>query len=76
MSRVTGIAGMGFPHHITQRDNYRQEVFLDDTDIQQHLFWKEECTSKYHLSIIAYCFMQNHVYLGVPAFIKRLGKIF
>ena len=30
---------VGFPHHITQRGNYRQRVFEGDDDYRQYLEW-------------------------------------
>jgi putative transposase len=29
----------GFPHHITQRENRRQQTFFDDEDYQAYLGW-------------------------------------
>jgi len=31
MPRIARIVAAGYPHHITQRRNYRQKIFSDDT---------------------------------------------
>lgn len=65
MARIARIIAVGLPHHITQRGNYKQVVFFDDADRQQYLYWIQEYSAKYNLSMIAYCLMQNHVHFVV-----------
>ena len=75
MPRIARIVAVGLPHHITQRGNYRQEVFLDDSDRRQYLFWIQEYSLKYHLSILAYCLMSNHVhFIAIPQEEDSLAK--
>jgi len=31
------LTNYGHPHHITQRGNYRQKIFADDTDRRKYL---------------------------------------
>jgi len=77
MPRIARIVAVGLPHHITQRGNYKQNVFLDDSDKRQYLSWIEECSSKYGLSILAYCLMNNHVhFIGIPSKENSLAKTF
>lgn len=67
MPRVARIVTVGLPHHITQRGNYGQNIFLDDNDRRQYIAWIEEYSKKYKLSIVAYCLMQNHVhFIAIP----------
>ncbi len=77
MPRIARVVAVGLPHHITQRGNYRQDVFLDVDDRRQYLFWIQEYSIKYGLSILAYCLMQNHVhFIAVPAKENSLAKTF
>jgi putative transposase len=53
----------GYPHHITQRGNRRQQTFFGENDYKLYKallgFWCE----KSGLEIWAYCLMPNHVHL-------------
>ena len=67
MPRIARVVAVGLPHHVTQRGNYRQEVFVNDYDREKYLVWFNECSSKYGLSVLAYCLMSNHVhFVAVP----------
>ena len=50
-------------HHVTQRGNYRQEIFEDDDDFRQYLAWLKEYSRKYKIDILAYCLMTNHIHI-------------
>lgn len=77
MSRIARVVAVGFPHHITQRGNYRQDVFLDAHDRKQYLTWVREYSIKYGLSILAYCLMQNHVhFIAIPDRYDSLARVF
>lgn len=77
MPRIARIVGVGLPYHITQRGNYKQQVFLDDTDKRQYLFWLQEYSQKFGLSILAYCLMPNHVhFIAIPENKEALAKTF
>lgn len=62
MPRIKRIVAVGYPHHITQRGNYQQPVFEQDSDYSQYLEWLEKYSEKYSLHIWAYCLMTNHVH--------------
>jgi putative transposase len=52
-----------YPHHIVQRGNKRQSVFLERAD---YLFYLNELhfyAEKYQVEIICYCIMTNHLHL-------------
>ena len=67
MSRTARAVAQGFPHHITQRGNYRQVIFSERADYEQYLSWLKTYAAKYSLKIWAYCLMQNHVhFVAVP----------
>ena len=77
MPRIARVVAPGIPHHITQRGNYRQNIFLDDTDRVRYLTWLREDSEKYGLKIIAYCLMHNHVhYIAIPEREDSLAKTF
>jgi putative transposase len=63
MPRFARIIAPGLPHHITQRGNYRQDVFTDDDDRSQYLYLIGDYSKKYGLSILSYCLMFNHIHL-------------
>jgi putative transposase len=77
MPRIARVVAIDQPHHITQRGNYRQDVFLDEEDRRQYLSWIQEYSSEYGLSILAYCLMQNHVhFVAIPHREDSLAKTF
>jgi putative transposase len=77
MPRISRAIAIGYPHHITQRGNYRQVVFTDADDYSQYLKWLGQCASKYGLEIWAYCLMPNHVhFIGVPNADDSLSRTF
>ncbi|MCX5697585.1 MAG: transposase [Candidatus Omnitrophica bacterium] len=77
MPRIGRVVAVGLPHHITQRGNYQQDVFLEPDDRRQYLSWIREYSLKYSLSILVYCLMQNHVhFIAIPNEIDSLAKTF
>ena len=74
MARVVGV---GLPHHVTQRGNYRQEIFNNDSDRERYLLWLAEYARKNDLSVLAYCLMCNHVhFVVVPGREDSLARTF
>lgn len=77
MPRISRIVAAGYPHHITQRGNYRQAVFTDDADYSRYLELMSTFAPKYGLSIWAYCLMPNHVhFIAVPDRQESLARTF
>ena len=77
MPRIARAVAVGYPHHITQRGNYRQTVFEKDEDYLQYLEWLKLYSKRYSLKIWAYCLMQNHVhFIAVPMEPDSLAKSF
>jgi len=67
MPRIARVVIPGVPHHITQRGNRGEDVFLTDAGRRRYLALLEEYAPKHGLSILAYCLMTNHVHLvAVP----------
>jgi len=77
MPRVARITAIGYPHHVTQRGNYRQRVFKSQNDYKQYLSWLKEYSDKNALDIWAYCLMPNHVhFICVPQNSDSLARTF
>jgi len=67
MARMARAVAPGFPHHITQRGNRRQQTFFNEEDYKAYLALMSEWCLKYHVEIWAYCLMPNHIHLiAVP----------
>lgn len=77
MPRIGRVVVVGLPHHITQRGNYRQDVFTGTDDRKQYLAWIQEYSLKYSLSVLAYCLMRNHVhFIAIPTRDDSLAATF
>ena len=77
MPRIARVVAVGYPHHITQRGNYRQRIFSDDTDHKKYISILKEESKRYSLIILAYCLMPNHVhFIGVPEKEDSMAKVF
>jgi len=67
MARKARIILPGYPHHITQRGNYKQKIFSSEDDYSCYLKWLQEYSKKYKLLLLSYCLMPNHVhFITVP----------
>ena len=63
-------------HHITQRGNYRKDIFEEDQDFCQYLTWLNEYSEKYDVAIYAYCLMSNHIHIiASPGSEESFGKM-
>ncbi|OGW77137.1 MAG: hypothetical protein A3I73_02970 [Omnitrophica bacterium RIFCSPLOWO2_02_FULL_45_16] len=77
MPRIARLVVPDHPHHITQRGNYRQEIFKDDADRKQYLEFISYYSKKYHLEILSYCIMSNHVhFIATPKKEDSLALVF
>jgi len=76
MPRNARIVGPGYPHHVTQRGNNREKVFLDRQDHEKYLSLLGTYSKKKEVSLLAYCLMPNHVHLLVrPSEDEGLAKM-
>jgi putative transposase len=67
MPRSARVVFEGVVHHITQRGNYRQNIFEDSADRKKYIEFVSEYSRKYQMKIYAYCLMTNHVhFLAAP----------
>ena len=77
MPRHSRIVIPDIPHHITQRGNYRQDIFKSDSDYEKYSLWFNEYAAKYKLDVLAYCLMSNHVhFIVVPGKEETLARVF
>ena len=76
MPRIARTVVQGFPHHVVQRGNNREEVFLSDEDKGVYLFLLKTYSEKWSSTILCYCLMPNHVHLLVrPSSEESLQKM-
>lgn len=71
MPRLARLIVLEYPHHVTQRGNYRQDVFLDDSDRRRYLMLLADYSKKFRLTILSYCLMNNHVHFIVIHYDKN-----
>jgi putative transposase len=75
MARQARIVIPGVAHHVTQRGNYRQDVFFTDDDRRVYLSFLRESAQRHGLAVSAYCLMTNHVHLvATPEREESLAK--
>ncbi len=68
MSRLPRIIVPGIPHHVTQRGNRRQRIFMEDDDYALYRDWLAQACRSNGVEVWSYCLMPNHVHLIlVPA---------
>lgn len=82
MARLPRLTVPGYPHHVIQRGNNRQPVFVDDQDRQTLLDLLAEYAQRYKVAIHAWVLMDNHFHLlatpetadGLPLMMQALGR--
>jgi putative transposase len=75
MSRQARVVVEGVPHHVTQRGNNRQDIFLADEDRHFYLKTLREKSEQFGLTITGYCLMTNRIHLiAVPRHPDSLAK--
>ena len=82
MARLPRLALAGYPHHLIQRGNNRQPIFLDREDFQRMLVLLDESARKFQIALHAYVLMDNHFHLlatpqtqdGLPLFMQAVGR--
>jgi putative transposase len=76
MARTARLAVPGYPHHLIQRGNNRQAVFVDADDRARYLGMLREVLREQGVALHAYVLMDNHVHLlvspGEGAALSRL----
>lgn len=75
MARLPRIDAAGYPHHVIQRGNNRQAVFVDEADYRRYLLLLQESAAAHSVAVHAYVLMTNHVHLLVtPEIHPALSK--
>jgi|WetSurMetagenome_2_1015567.scaffolds.fasta_scaffold610941_1 putative transposase len=75
MARIARVVIPGCPHHVIQRGNRRLKVFFSDADKALYLRLMIQQAGKHHISIWAYCLMDNHVHMvAVPVTKNDLAR--
>ena len=71
------MVAVGAPHHVTQRGNGRQDVFLSDGLRRVYLELLTEHAAGNGLRVLAYCVMTNHVHVvAIPESERSLANTF
>lgn len=65
MARLPRLVLPGYPYHVTQRGNRRQQVFFEDADYVLYRDLLAEAAQRAGAEIWAYCLMPNHVHVIV-----------
>jgi putative transposase len=75
MARKARVVAAGVPHHVTQRGNNRQDVFLTDDDRRYYLSLLSDRSQQAGLRLLGYCLMTNHVHLvAIPTRTDSLAR--
>jgi putative transposase len=76
MARLPRLIVPNQPHHVIQRGNNRQHIFLDDEDYLNFLKWMREAARLFKVAIHAFVLMPNHIHLLVsPGDTSGLAKM-
>jgi putative transposase len=76
MARLPRLIAPGLPHHLIQRGNNRQPIFLDEVDCARYLDDLADLARAHDLAIHAYVLMANHAHLlATPAGDDTLGRL-
>ncbi len=63
MPRAARIVVPGVPHHVTQRGNRQQAIFVRDDDWGAYKGLLAAACKRYDVGCLAWCLMPNHVHL-------------
>lgn len=82
MARLPRLTLPGYPHHIIQRGNNRQMIFVDTQDFAAMLALLAENAQKFAVAVHAYVLMDNHFHLlatpatadALPLMMQAVGR--
>lgn len=76
MARLPRLVLANQPHHVLQRGNNRQDIYLDQLDYQQYLLYLRDAARQFKVAVHAYVLMPNHVHLlATPSDATGLAKM-
>jgi putative transposase len=82
LARLPRLTLQGYPHHLIQRGNNRQLIFLSSADYQFMLSLLLEQAKKFEVAVHSYVLMGNHFHLlatpqsdtGLPQMMQAVGR--
>jgi putative transposase len=82
MARQPRLTLPGYPHHVIQRGNNKQAIFVTAADYRVLLDLLQENAKKFEVAIHAYVLMSNHFHLlatpqtvdGLPKMMQAVGR--
>lgn len=82
MARLPRLTVAGYPHHVIQRGNNRQPIFVDLQDFETMLALLTDNAQKSGVAVHAYVLMDNHFHLlatpatadGLPQMMQAVGR--
>ncbi|MEA3395550.1 MAG: transposase [Pseudomonadota bacterium] len=82
MARLPRLTVPGYPHHVIQRGNNRQPIFVSQADYAFFLDLLDEYSRKFDVAIHAYVLMGNHFHLlvtpqtdtALPQMMQAIGR--
>lgn len=82
MARLPRLTLAGQPHHVIQRGNNRQVIFMDEPDREMMLALIAETAPRLDVALHAYVLMPNHFHLlatpstveGLPQLMQAVGR--
>ncbi len=82
MARLPRLTLADMPHHVIQRGNNRQPIFVDRADHERLLALLAENAVRFGIALHAYVLMDNHFHLlatpdsttGLPQFMQSVGR--
>ncbi len=82
MARLPRLTIPGYPHHVIQRGNNRQPIFVDAADRDHMLVLLAEHAHQFKVALHAYVLMDNHLHLlatpetadGLPSLMQAVGR--
>lgn len=82
MARLPRLTLAGQPHHVIQRGNNRQAIFVDRADRQVFLQLLGENAQRFGIALHAYVLMDNHFHVlatpstadGLPQWMQAVGR--
>ena len=82
MARLPRLTLADMPHHVIQRGNNRQVIFVDRADHERLLALLADAATRFGVALHAYVLMDNHFHLlatpstttGLPQFMQSVGR--